>query len=228
MEIIEIPGYTEEEKLGIAQRYLIPRQLNEHGITEKHVKIAEPAIRQIIIHYTREAGVRNLEREIANVMRKVAKKVAEGKGLGFPVNAGNLHKYLGVPKFVPESELEKDEIGVATGLAWTESGGDVLSIRANGFDYAIARDDGIWVGTQNLGSAKAIFLLDGGGALLAVDGQVRLLRSDGTEVDFAVAGAGGFVRMSDRYVQVITDSGMWALDTELGHEQISLLPGGSR
>ncbi|HEX6532002.1 MAG TPA: endopeptidase La, partial [Nitrospira sp.] len=86
MEIIEIPGYTEEEKLGIAQRYLIPRQLNEHGITEKHVKIAEPAIRQIIIHYTREAGVRNLEREIANVMRKVAKKVAEGKGLGFPVN----------------------------------------------------------------------------------------------------------------------------------------------
>ncbi|HEX6948001.1 MAG TPA: S16 family serine protease, partial [Nitrospira sp.] len=130
MEIIEIPGYTEEEKLGIAQRYLIPRQLNEHGITEKHVKIVEAAIRQIIIHYTREAGVRNLEREIANVMRKVAKKVAEGKGLGFPVNAGNLHKYLGVPKFVPESELEKDEIGVATGLAWTESGGDVLYIEA--------------------------------------------------------------------------------------------------
>ena len=130
MEIIEIPGYTEEEKLGIAQRYLIPRQLNEHGITEKHVKIVEAAIRQIIIHYTREAGVRNLEREIANVMRKVAKKVAEGKGLGFPVNAGNLHKYLGVPKFVPESELEKDEIGVATGLAWTEAGGDVLYIEA--------------------------------------------------------------------------------------------------
>jgi ATP-dependent Lon protease len=130
MEVIEIPGYTEEEKLGIAQRYLIPRQLNEHGITEKHIKITEPAIRQVIMHYTREAGVRNLEREIANVMRKVAKKVAEGKGLGFPVNPGNLHKYLGVPKFVPESELEKDEIGVATGLAWTESGGDVLYIEA--------------------------------------------------------------------------------------------------
>ncbi len=130
MEVIEIPGYTEEEKLGIAQRYLIPRQLTEHGITEKHVKIAEPAIRQIITNYTREAGVRNLEREIANVMRKVAKKVAEGKGLGFPVNPGNLHKYLGVPKFVPESELEKDEVGVATGLAWTESGGDVLYIEA--------------------------------------------------------------------------------------------------
>jgi ATP-dependent Lon protease len=130
MEVIEIPGYTEEEKLGIAQRYLIPRQLSEHGITEKHMRIAEPAIRQIIAHYTREAGVRNLEREIANVMRKVAKKVAEGKGLGFPVNPANLHKYLGVPKYLPESELEKDEIGVATGLAWTESGGDVLYIEA--------------------------------------------------------------------------------------------------
>src|SRR5690242_12437450 len=130
MEVIEIPGYTEEEKLGIAQRYLIPRQLSEHGITEKHVRIAEPAIRQIISNYTREAGVRNLEREIANVMRKVAKKVAEGKGLGFPVNPANLHKYLGVPKFLPESELEKDEIGVATGLAWTEAGGDVLYIEA--------------------------------------------------------------------------------------------------
>ncbi len=130
MEIIEIPGYTEEEKLGIAQKYLIPRQLEEHGITNKHVRIAEPAVRQIIAHYTREAGVRNLEREIANVMRKVAKKVAEGKGQGFPVNPANLHQYLGVPKYVPEAELEKDEVGVATGLAWTEAGGDVLYIEA--------------------------------------------------------------------------------------------------
>ncbi|NGZ03926.1 MAG: endopeptidase La, partial [Nitrospira sp. WS238] len=130
MEIIEIPGYTEEEKLGIAQKYLIPRQLEEHGITSKHVRLTEPAIRQIISHYTREAGVRNLEREIANVMRKVAKKVAEGKNQGFPIDHSNLHKYLGVPKYVPEAELEKDEIGVATGLAWTESGGDVLYIEA--------------------------------------------------------------------------------------------------
>src|SRR6476619_7835463 len=146
MEIIEIPGYTEEEKLGIAQRYLIPRQLNEHGITEKHVKIVEAAIRQIIIHYTREAGVRNLEREIANVMRKVAKKVAEGKGLGFPVNAGNLHKYLGVRQIVHETELEKDEIGVATGLAWTEAGGDVLYIEAT-----VMKGKGVLTLTGHLG-----------------------------------------------------------------------------
>ncbi len=130
MEIIEIPGYTEDEKLGIAQKYLIPRQLDEHGITNKHIRIAEPAIRLIISNYTREAGVRNLEREIANAMRKVAKKVAEGKRQGFPVDSTNLNKYLGVPKYVPEAELEKDEVGVATGLAWTETGGDVLYIEA--------------------------------------------------------------------------------------------------
>ncbi len=130
MEIIEIPGYTEEEKLGIAQKYLIPRQMNEHGITEKHIRVTEPALRQVITHYTREAGVRNLEREIANIMRKVAKKVAEGKTQCHTVDLEQLHKYLGVPKFVPEAELEKDEVGVATGLAWTEAGGDVLYIEA--------------------------------------------------------------------------------------------------
>jgi ATP-dependent Lon protease len=130
MEIIEIPGYTEEEKLGIAQRYLIPRQLKEHGITEEHIRITEPALRQIVSHYTREAGVRNLEREIANVMRKVAKKVAEGKVRCYLITPANLNKYLGVPKFLPEAEQEKDEVGVGTGLAWTETGGDVLYIEA--------------------------------------------------------------------------------------------------
>ncbi|WP_447979687.1 endopeptidase La [Candidatus Nitrospira bockiana] len=130
MEIIEIPGYTEEEKLGIAQRYLIPRQLKEHGITEAHVRVTEGGLRTIISHYTREAGVRSLDREIANVMRKVAKKVAEGKMGPYSVTPANVHKFLGVPKFLPEAEQEKDEIGVATGLAWTESGGDVLYIEA--------------------------------------------------------------------------------------------------
>ncbi len=130
MEIIEIPGYTEEEKLGIAKKYIIPRQRKEHGITEKHIKVPEPALRQIISHYTREAGVRNLEREVANVMRKVAKKIAEGNVRCYTITPQTLHKFLGVPKHLPEAEQEKDQIGVATGLAWTESGGDMLHIEA--------------------------------------------------------------------------------------------------
>src|SRR2546428_305185 len=117
MEVIEIPGYTEEEKLGIAQRYLIPKQLKEHGITEEHIRITEAALGQIVSQYTREAGVRNLEREIANVMRKVAKKVAEGKSECQTITPANLHKSLGVPKFLPQAEQEKDQVGVATRLA---------------------------------------------------------------------------------------------------------------
>ena len=130
MEVIEIPGYTEEEKQGIAQKYLVPRQLKEHGIGEAHIQITEPALRQVISHYTREAGVRNLEREIANVMRKVAKKIAEGKVKCYTITPANINKYLGVPKFVPEAEQKKDEVGVSTGLAWTETGGDVLYVEA--------------------------------------------------------------------------------------------------
>ncbi len=112
-------------------------------------------------------------------------------------------------------------------------GGNLLSLRAvaGGFEYAVERDGEIWLGRKSLGAANSVLLLDGGGVLLASEGQVRLLRSDGTELDFAVAGAGGFVggfiRMSDQYVQVITDAGMWALDLEPGHEQIFLLPGAS-
>jgi ATP-dependent Lon protease len=130
MEMIEIPGYTEEEKLGIAQRHLIPRQLKEHGITDAHIKLTEPALRLMITQYTREAGVRNLEREIANAMRKVAKKVAEGRTRCQTLTPANVHKFLGVPKFTPEAEQDHDEVGVATGLAWTETGGDVLHIEA--------------------------------------------------------------------------------------------------
>src|SRR2546428_2831676 len=117
MEVIEIPGYTEEEKLGIAQRYLIPKQLKEHGITEEHIRITEAALGQIVSQYTREAGVRNLEREIANLMRQVAKKVAEGKSEGQTITPANLPKALGVPKFLPQAEQEKDQVGVATRLA---------------------------------------------------------------------------------------------------------------
>ena len=130
MEIIRLSGYTEQEKLGIAKSYLVPRQLAEHGITEKHIGIPDKVILQIIASYTREAGVRNLEREIGHLCRKVARKVAEGEQGLFTMTPQNLHTYLGVPKFLPEVEREKDEIGVVTGLAWTETGGDILYIEA--------------------------------------------------------------------------------------------------
>ena len=131
MEIIEIPGYSEEEKHGIAQRYLIPRQLEEHGISSQHLHLTEACLTQIISQYTREAGVRNLERELAKVMRKIAKRIAEGKVKQYQVSPRNLQQFLGVAKFIPEQEQLKDEIGVSTGLAWTESGGDVLYVEAS-------------------------------------------------------------------------------------------------
>lgn len=130
MEIIYLSGYTAEEKLGIALNYLFPKQLDEHGITKKILKITDSALLQLISQYTREAGVRNLEREIANLCRKVAKRIAEGATKKFAVTTRNLHKYLGVPKYLPEEEMEKDETGVATGLAWTEAGGDIIYIEA--------------------------------------------------------------------------------------------------
>ncbi len=130
MEIITLSGYTTEEKIGIAKNYLIPKQLTEHGITDKNIKINDSALMQVITHYTSEAGVRNLEREIANLCRKVARKIAEGKIKKYNIFSNNLSKYLGVPKFLPEEEIKKDEIGVATGLAWTETGGDIIYIEA--------------------------------------------------------------------------------------------------
>ncbi len=130
MEIIYLSGYTTEEKLGIAKNYLIPKQLEEHGLSSKVLKITDPGLFNIISEYTREAGVRNLEREIANLCRKVAKKIAEGKEKTFVIGAQNLHRYLGVPKFLPEEEMEKDEVGVSTGLAWTETGGDIIYVEA--------------------------------------------------------------------------------------------------
>lgn len=130
MEIIYLSGYTTEEKLGIATNYLVSKQLEEHGITKKILRITDSALLQIISQYTREAGVRNLEREIANLCRKVAKKIAEGAPKKFVITAKNIHRYLGVPKYLLEEEMEKDEVGVSTGLAWTEAGGDIIYIEA--------------------------------------------------------------------------------------------------
>ena len=130
MEIIYLSGYTEEEKLQIAKKYLIPKQIEEHGLNPSILKISDKAIRYIITHYTREAGVRNLEREIANLCRKVVKYVAEGKKKKFYLTAQKVPKFLGAPKYLPEEELKKEEVGVATGLAWTEAGGDVIYVEA--------------------------------------------------------------------------------------------------
>ncbi len=130
MEVLYLSGYTAEEKAGIAKIYLIPKQLKEHGITEKHIKISEDGLMNVITQYTREAGVRNLEREIANLCRKVARKIAEGKIKKYTITPSNLSQYLGVVKYLPEEEIQKDEVGVTTGLAWTESGGDIIYIES--------------------------------------------------------------------------------------------------
>jgi len=130
METIEISGYTEEEKLHIARRYLIPRQLKEHGITEGYLQLTDEGVLKIIRGYTREAGLRNLEREIATVCRKVAKEVAAGRTELFRVTAQNLHRFLKAPRYLPEPEQEQDEVGVGTGLAWTQAGGDIMYVEA--------------------------------------------------------------------------------------------------
>ncbi len=130
MEVLNLAGYTSEEKLKITKQFLLPRQLEENGISKANVSIGDEAILRIISQYTKEAGVRNLEREIASICRKVARKLAEDEKGPFQVTSLNLHKYLGPPKFLPEEELEVNEIGVATGLAWTSVGGEILHVEA--------------------------------------------------------------------------------------------------
>ncbi len=146
MEIIEISGYTEEEKLHIANRYILPRQLEEHGISKRLLELTDEAILKIIQSYTREAGLRNLEREVATICRKVARDVAEGKKGLTRVTGGGLQRFLGAPKFLPEPEQEHDEVGVATGLAWTQTGGDILYI-----ECTMMRGKGILSLTGHLG-----------------------------------------------------------------------------
>ena len=128
MEVIRLSGYTRDEKLHIARRYLIPRQMEEHGLKPEHIEISTEALGLLIDHYTREAGLRNLEREIANLCRKVARRLAEGKVRRYRITRRNLHKYLGPPRYLPETEVEEDLVGVATGLAWTQAGGEILHV----------------------------------------------------------------------------------------------------
>ncbi len=132
MEVIRIPGYTEAEKTNIARRYLIPKQMKNNGLNEKELTIEEDAIRDTIRFYTREAGVRGLERELAKVCRKVVKSLArkQGKDSQLLVSSDNLGEYLGVPKFSFGKAEEENRIGQVTGLAWTQVGGELLTIEA--------------------------------------------------------------------------------------------------
>lgn len=128
MEVIYISSYTEEEKLNIALKYLLPKQLKEHGLKKENLLISENTVRDIINYYTREAGVRNLERRIADVCRKAAKQLVEEKRKRVRVTGANLSKYLGIPAYRYEKVKEGTEVGIATGLAWTPVGGETLSI----------------------------------------------------------------------------------------------------
>ncbi|MGD9237505.1 MAG: endopeptidase La [Desulfobacterales bacterium] len=130
MEVLMLHGYTLDEKLKIAKRYLIPRQRDEHGLKAKQIKFSQGALNKIISGYTREAGLRNLEREIANVCRGVASKIATGKAKSVTINLDDIHEYLGPIRFTSETKSRVSTPGVATGLAWTPTGGELLFIEA--------------------------------------------------------------------------------------------------
>jgi ATP-dependent Lon protease len=129
LEVIRLPGYTEREKIEIAIRHLIPKQIKSHGLLPKNVTFAESALQDVVRRYTREAGVRNMEREMSTMLRKVARKVVlEGRDYSAEITALNLSDYLGVPRYRTSQQEEHHEIGLATGLAWTEVGGEILPI----------------------------------------------------------------------------------------------------
>jgi len=130
MEILELTGYTEDEKLNIAKRFLIPRQIREHGLDKVSVQFRIPAIRKIIREYTREAGLRNLEREIGAICRSIAIKVAEGNKTRFIVTNNRVQEYLGKPRFILDVAERSSTPGVAIGMAWTPTGGEILFIEA--------------------------------------------------------------------------------------------------
>ena len=130
MEVITLSGYTQEEKKLIARRHLIPRQIKENGLKPKNIHISTGALQQIITEYTSEAGLRNLERELGTLCRKLARKLAEGEKGPFKITRNNLQKYLGVSRYIPEMDQENSQIGLSTGLAWTQAGGEVLYVEA--------------------------------------------------------------------------------------------------
>ena len=128
MEVIRIPGYTEDEKINIADKYLLPKQIKENGVKKEELELVDGTIKEIIRSYTRESGVRNLEREISKVARKVVKKVVSGEEKKVIVNDKNVHDFLGIKKFKYGEIESEDKVGIVTGLAWTEFGGEILKI----------------------------------------------------------------------------------------------------
>jgi ATP-dependent Lon protease len=130
MELIRIPGYTEDEKLHIAQRFLVPRQMEEHAITEKHLKLSDATVRRLVREYTHEAGVRNLEREIANIARKVPRRLSEGETAKWSPKPADLEAILGPPRFEFGLAETEDQVGAVTGVAVSEYGGDVMTVEA--------------------------------------------------------------------------------------------------
>jgi ATP-dependent Lon protease len=138
MEVVQLSGYTPEEKSSIANRFLIPRQLVEHGLPETSIEWAPSAVDKICTGYTHEAGVRSLERKVAQVCRKVARRTAEGNSDVVRVTCRNLKNYLGIARFESEAHSKQNQVGVANGLAWTEAGGEVLTIEAS-----LTRGDGL-------------------------------------------------------------------------------------
>ena len=130
MEIIQLSGYSSDEKLHIARRYLVPKQITENGLDEKRLRFTDAAINEVVLNYTRESGLRNLERQVGSICRKVALEVAEGKRQGRIITPKLVGKYLGPPVFMSTEEEDTDQIGVATGLAWTPVGGDILYVEA--------------------------------------------------------------------------------------------------
>lgn len=173
MEVIELPSYTDEEKVEIAKRHLLPKQLKRHGLTRAKLKITDNGLRRVIRGYTRESGVRTLERELATLCRKAAMSIVDDDVKGIHITEKNLETYLGAPRFHPEEKPREDQVGIVNGLAWTQTGGELLEVEVN-----VVPGAGKIVLTGNLGdvmkeSAKA--------ALSYVRSRARRL---GVEEDF--------------------------------------------
>ncbi|GAB4492000.1 MAG: endopeptidase La [Anaerolineales bacterium] len=172
LEVIEFPGYIEEEKMAIADRYLIPRQMDENGMTESGLRFADTALQRVIREYTYEAGVRNLEREIGRVIRKAARLKAEKKEFPTIITPNVVEKFLGPPQFLRSEAERRDEVGVATSLAWTENGGEIMTI-----EVAILEGKG---GLQMTGQIGDVMQESGQAALTYIKSRADLF---GIELD---------------------------------------------